>query len=73
MLGGGNPAGGANPAGIGTSLNYVRTEDRTLAYAYSGPVVVNNTTATALEFTSGTNVIVGEVQLTGVIADMGSN
>tara|TARA_Y100001963_G_scaffold90067_1_gene124271 strand:- start:92 stop:523 length:432 start_codon:yes stop_codon:yes gene_type:complete len=52
MLGGGNPVGG-NPAGIGTSLNYLgtsRSDKRDNFSGYSGAVVVNNSTATMLEF-----------------------
>ena len=52
MLGGGNPVGG-NPAGIGTTLNYLgtsRSDKRDNFSGYSGAVVVNNSTATMLEF-----------------------
>ena len=70
--GAGNFAGG-NPSGVGSSINYVTAAGRTFAFAYSGPVVVNNTTVTALQFTSGNNMIVGTVALTGNISDMGSS
>jgi len=74
MLGGGNPVGGANPSGTGSSINYVRTDEgKTFAYGYSGPVVVNNTTITALQFNSNSNLIEATIQLGGIIADMGSN
>ena len=73
MLGGGNPVAGSNPTGVGSSINYIRTDGKTFAYAYSGPVVVNNTTVTALKFTTGTVTVEGEVELSGNMAFMGSN
>jgi hypothetical protein len=64
--GGGSGAGGAgnvagsNPAGVGTSLNYVGN----LVYAYSGDVTLNASLAnptTLLEFTTGAELIFGNV------------
>ncbi len=57
MLGGGNPVTGSNPSGVGTSLNYVRSGEKSWCYAYSGTVSVNNETKTALEFSTGAEVI----------------
>jgi hypothetical protein len=67
--GAGNVAGGSNPSGVGTSLNYLGNH----AYAYSGPVVVNNTTITALAFDTNTQYIDSKIQLGGVISNMGSS
>tara|TARA_Y100001963_G_scaffold156734_1_gene251067 strand:+ start:37 stop:468 length:432 start_codon:yes stop_codon:yes gene_type:complete len=52
MLGGGNSVG-SNPTGIGTGLNYLgtsRSDKRDNFSGYSGAIVVNNSTATMLEF-----------------------
>ena len=73
MLSGGNPTGSSNPVGVGSSINYVRTDGKTFAYAYSGPVVVNNTTQTALKFTTGNVTVMGSIMLTGNMASMGAN
>jgi len=73
ILGGAGNVAGSNPAGVGSSINYVTAAGRTFAYAYSGSVIVNNTTVTALSFNSGSNTINAEVQLQGIIADMGSS
>jgi len=53
--GAGNVAGGSNPAGTGSSLNYIGDH----AYANSGEILVNNNTVTMLEFTTGTSYFVG--------------
>jgi len=72
--GGGAPnVAGANPAGTGSSINYIRTGDRTFAYAYSGATVVNNTAVTALKFTTGSLTVMGSIMLTGNMASMGAN
>jgi len=56
MLGGGNPVGGANPAGTGSSINYVGKH----AYAYSGDVTVGSAgTVTAIAFNTQKIYIVG--------------
>jgi hypothetical protein len=57
MLGGGNPVGGTNPAGIGQTLNYVG--DR--VFAYSGLVSIATDTV-CLSFTTGNEIIVAKVQ-----------
>jgi len=50
MLGGGNPVGGSNPSGIGTSLNFVGNH----CYAMSGEFASSTTEQTMLSFkTSG--------------------
>ena len=62
MLGGGNPvSGGSNPAGIGKTLNYIGKH----AYAYSGPVNVDQTGAkiTLLQFDTSNQYIVGSIIL----------
>ena len=57
----GNTAG-SNPAGTGTSLNYIG-RDPTHAYAYSGIVAATDTETTLLEFSIGSEYIVGQIQL----------
>ena len=59
MLGGGNPVGGANPAGVGQALNYVGNK----VYAYSGEVECNNVATTLLDFNTGAEAIAGVFQL----------
>ena len=51
MLGGGNPVGGSNPAGTGSTLNYVGNH----AYAHSGAIAVNNSDVVLLEFDVAAN------------------
>jgi len=57
MLGGGNPVGSSNPAGVGSSINYVGKH----AYAYSGPINIDQTSdgITMLQFSSGNQYILG--------------
>tara|TARA_R100000700_G_C3089495_1_gene91507 strand:+ start:22 stop:420 length:399 start_codon:yes stop_codon:yes gene_type:complete len=64
MLGGGNPVGGANPTGIGKTLNYLGIH----AYAYSGTVEITGTTTpvTMLKFTTGPQYIRAVVQFTSI-------
>ncbi len=57
MLGGGNPVGGTNPSGTGTSLNYIGNH----VYAYSGTFPSLNSATTMLEFTTGSEYIKGEL------------
>ena len=58
--GAGNVAGG-NPSGTGSSLNYVGN----LVYAYSGPQDGANSYVTYLRFTTGSELIYGELQFNG--------
>tara|TARA_Y100000593_G_C4190406_1_gene276579 strand:- start:193 stop:606 length:414 start_codon:yes stop_codon:yes gene_type:complete len=55
MLGGGNPVGGSNPSGTGTTINYIGKH----AYAYSSAFEANVTPVTALNFNTGAEYIVG--------------
>ena len=59
--GGGAPnVAGSNPAGVGSSLNYVGN----LVYAYSGDITLNASLpnpTTLLEFTTGAELISGNV------------
>ena len=67
--GGGAPnVAGSNPSGVGTSLNYLRTSEATFAYAYSGEFATNTSDQTLLDFTTGSEVIVGTLQFTGPIS-----
>ncbi len=64
MLGGGNPVGGANPAGVGTSVNYIRHPTKTLVYGYSGTVLVTGgSDVVGLKFTTGNEAIDGKVMV----------
>jgi len=56
--GAGNVAGGSNPAGIGTSLNYVGNH----VYAYNN-YAASTTASAKLDFTTGSEYIVGELTL----------
>ena len=59
LAGGGAPnVAGSNPAGTGSSINYVGTR----AYAYSGSVDATNVETTMLEFTTGSELLEGTVQ-----------
>ena len=58
MLGGGNPVGGQNPTGVGTTINYIGNH----AYAYSGVIGATSSGTTFLKFTTGTEYIVGTIQ-----------
>jgi len=68
MLGGGNPVGGANPAGTGSVLNYVGDH----AYAYSGSVDVTTNETTLIDAFTGNNYIVAKFQ-PSIIADTSDN
>jgi len=61
MLSGGNPTGGANPAGIGTSLNYIGKH----VYATSGSFPDTQSQATMLKFDTGNAYIVGQFSFFG--------
>ena len=58
MLGGGNPVGGANPAGVGSVLNFIGDH----AYLYTGFSQVNNVRTTIAKFSTGNLYIVGTFQ-----------
>jgi len=62
MLGGGNPVSGNNPAGTGSSINYVGKH----AYANSGAITVENSAdagTTLLQFTLGNSYIVADIHI----------
>ena len=61
--GAGNIAGGSNPAGTGTTLNYIGNH----VYAYSGTFPSTNASQTMLEFSTGSEYIVGELTANGAI------
>ena len=59
--------GSSNPAGVGSSINYVRTEDGNFAYAYSGDVVDAGTggaNTIMLDFTTGNETIMADIGFT---------
>ena len=60
ILGGAGNVAGGNPAGTGTSLNYIGDH----AYAYSGPISSNGSSTAdtvALQFSTGNSYIVGYI------------
>jgi len=62
MLGGGNPVGGANPAGTSSTLNYIGNH----VYNYSGTFPTTTDSQTMMEFSTFPNTyIVGEFVLMG--------
>jgi hypothetical protein len=65
--GAGNVAGGANPAGVGTSLNYIGDH----AYANSGFLIFVDSEITLLEFETGNSYI--EASLVLMRNDQNSN
>jgi len=74
LLGGGgagNTAGSV--AGVGTSINYVKTETSTFAYAFSGVVTANGSDTSAMDFTTGNETIVGVCYPTLNSDSMGAN
>ena len=65
--GGGAPnVAGANPAGIGTSINYIGNH----AYAYSGATAVASSEKTNLNFTTGALYVVGRITCNGSSASV---
>ena len=60
MLGGGNSVG-SNPAGTGKGINYIRTKEATFAFANSGEIGASQTAQTALQFETGSETIVGQI------------
>ena len=61
--GAGNVAGGANPSGTGSSLNYIGDH----AYAHSAAFAANTTPATVLNFDTGSSYIVGKFTLNATL------
>ena len=63
MLGGGNPVGGSNPSGTGSSINYIGKH----AYATSGTFEQSTSQQTMLNFTTGAQYIVGTLTCCGAV------
>ena len=61
MLSGGNPVSSSNPAGVGTSLNYLGNH----AYATSGQFVDTQSQATMLKFTTANSYVIGKFAFFG--------
>jgi len=57
IAGVGNPTGGSNPSGTGTGINYLRFENKTLAYAYSGGITVTSSNQVAIDHSTGNESI----------------
>ena len=65
--GGASNVAGSNPAGVGSSINYVRTDEGNFAYAFSGDVVdagTGSANTTMLDFTTGNETIMAEIGFT---------
>ena len=60
ISGAGNPVGG-NPAGVGTSINYIGEH----VYATSGQLSSNTSAVTHLEFSTGNQYILGRITCFG--------
>jgi TPP-dependent indolepyruvate ferredoxin oxidoreductase alpha subunit len=60
LVGGGGAGNiaGSNPAGTGSSINYVSE----WAYAHSGLIDVDNNVANLIDFTSGSEILVATIQ-----------
>ena len=69
ILGGAGNVAGSNPAGTGTSLNYIGEH----AYAYSGVIGVSNSLATLLDFSIGNSYIMAKFQPFYNDAEQGDN
>jgi len=65
LVGGGGAGytAGGNPAGTGTTLNYIGDH----VYAYSGTFGSLNSSQTMLDFTTGSSVVVGRVHCNGAV------
>jgi len=73
ILGGAGNVAGSNPAGTGTSINYLNVGDRTLCYGYSGSITLDGTDQVYIDHTTGNETIEGKIMLqylqTGADAD----
>jgi len=65
-LAGGGGAGntpGSSPSGTGSSINFLRYPEKTLAYAYSGAITVDGSDIVALSFSTGNETIDGKLMV----------
>ena len=67
--GGAGNVAGSNPAGTGTSLNYIGKH----AYAHSGVISVTNTELSMLQFSTGNGYIRAIIQFNGGASGGGDN
>jgi len=63
--GGAGNVAGSNPAGTGSTLNYVGN----LCYAYSGPFADSQTPQTVLDFSTGNEIIRGILQFNAFVQE----
>ena len=65
LVGGGGAANtvGSAPSGVGSSINFLRYPEKTLAYAYSGAVTINGTDISVIDFTTGSETIDAKVMV----------
>ena len=68
MLGGSNTVGGSNPAGTGSSINFIGNH----VYAYSGVIGSTGSTANLLDFTTGSEYIYVKTCLFAIASDTSS-
>ena len=66
--GGAGNVAGSNPAGVGTSINYIGNH----AYAYAGALSASTSAETRLNFTTGALYIVGRITCNGSCASQPS-
>ena len=59
--GGAGNVAGSNPAGTGTSLNFIRTSEGNFAFGDSGALDASTTSQVALKFNMGSNTLVGTI------------
>ena len=59
--GGAGNVAGSNPAGTGTGLNFIRTDEGTFAFANSGAIGASTTSSIVLQFNMGSNTLVGHI------------
>jgi hypothetical protein len=63
--GGGSPnVAGSNPSGTGNTLQYV---GKNFAYAYAGASEASNSTVTVLDFTTGPEIVKGQIFGSGTV------
>ena len=64
LVGGGGAGNiaGSNPAGTSQSLSYYRTDEGTYVWAASGTIILTTADQTCLEFSTGNQLIFGDIE-----------
>jgi len=63
ILGGAANTAGSNPAGTGASINFLRYDEKTIVYAYSGSITVTTADHVAIDHTTGNETIEGRIMV----------